>query len=311
MDDWLPSLNALRAFEAVCRHLNFVHAADELHVTPAAVKQLVRKLEETVGRRLVVRQGRGLAITEAGRAGFEGLSGGFAQIQRSVSRMRNFSERRRLIVTVEPSFATAWLVPRLEGFRRNNPETDVLIDSSPALADLARGEADAAIRFGAAAAPGLNVTRLFDETLCAFCSPGLAASAKLHSIADLQHVTLIHWDTSSVPWASSTRRWMGWGTWLAATGANHTELQRGITFGDYNLAVQAAIAGQGVVLGSMPLLRGAVEAKLLVSPFREAVHTDVGYDLVTTAKAMERSEVRQFAEWMVAEAGVYSNRSGA
>jgi LysR family transcriptional regulator, glycine cleavage system transcriptional activator len=175
MLDWLPSLNALRAFEAVSRHLNYVHAASELRVTPAAVKQLVAKLEEAVGHRLVQRNGRGLALTAAGRAGGDGLAAGFGQLSRAVERMRKHTDRQRLIVSVEPSFATAWLVPRLERFRREHTEIDVLIDSSLKIVDLEHGDADAAIRFGAKPDPRLQSHRLFEERLCAFCSPALVS----------------------------------------------------------------------------------------------------------------------------------------
>lgn len=304
MDHWLPSLNALRAFEAVCRHLNYVRAAEELRVTPAAVKQLVHKLEQAVGTELVRRNGRGLAILPAGQAGVEALSAGFAQIDRAVQRMRSHTGKQRLIVSVEPSFATAWLVPRLERFRNSNTDVDVLIDSSLRLTDLARGEADIAIRFGGEPDDRLVTNRLFDERLCAFCSPALARGGQgLRQVDDLRHATLIHWDISDLTWALSTRRWMGWQPWLEQVGATHVNWRRGIRFNDYNLAVQAAIAGQGVILGSLPILRDLVDAGLLVNPLAEVVLTDIGYDIVTTTHALERPEVRCFADWILQEAG--------
>jgi LysR family glycine cleavage system transcriptional activator len=115
MSEWLPSLNALRAFEAVSRHLSFRKAADELHVTPAAVKQLVRNLEKALGRALVRRQGRGLVLTEVGTAGLAELRQAFESLAASVARMRRLDERRLFTITVEPAFAAAWLVRRLQG----------------------------------------------------------------------------------------------------------------------------------------------------------------------------------------------------
>ncbi|MCB1376915.1 MAG: LysR family transcriptional regulator [Alphaproteobacteria bacterium] len=303
MTDWLPSLNALRAFEAVCRHLNYVYAAAELGVTPAAVKQLVRKLEEAVGTKLVERSGRGLAVTPAGHAAAESLSSGFQQIARAVEKIRAHPARQRLIVSVEPSFATAWLVPRLERFRRSTADVDVLIDSSLKIANLEQGEADIAIRFGGQAEEPLIVHRLFDEQLCAFCSPSLVGGEHgLYALDDLENATLLHWDLSDLTWAAATRKWMGWKPWLERVGARQIDWQRGVRFSDYNLAVQAAIAGQGVVLGSLPVLRDLVEARLLVNPFRETVTTTIGYDIVTTRRALERREVRNFADWIIAEA---------
>lgn len=304
MSEWLPSLNALRAFECVCRHLNFAHAADELAVTPAAVKQLVAKLEAALGTKLVVRDGRGLALTAAGRAGRDNLAAGFTQIAGAVRQMRAQDQRRRLIVSVEPSFATAWLVPRLEGFRARNADVDVLIDSSLKIADLEHGGADLAIRFGAPAPPGLVCRRLFDEMLCIFSSPSLLEGpAALRDLSDLARTTLLHWDLTEIPWAVTTRRWMDWRLWLAEVGADHVPSETGLRFSDYNLAVQAAVAGQGVVLGSLPVLQSLVEAGLLVCPFPERVKTDIGYDLVTTETTLQRPEAQRFLEWITSEAG--------
>jgi LysR family glycine cleavage system transcriptional activator len=302
MADWLPSLNALRAFEVVCRHLNYAHAAAELRVTPAAVKQLVQKLEDALGAPLVRRSGRGLALTREGRAGFEGLSGGFAQISAAVGRMRVRNRRQRLIVSAEPSFATAWLVPRLNRFRQTHEEIDVLIDSALRIVDLEAGEADVAIRFGAAPDRRLVTRRLVDERICALCSPSLVSGPPhLRKLDDLRQATLLHWDMSDLTWAISTRDWMDWQSWLARVGMKNFELQRQIVFSDYNLALQAAIAGQGLVLGSYPILRNIIDARLLVDPFGVTLDAGIGYDAVMTREAYERPQVRSFADWIASE----------
>jgi len=304
MADWLPSLNALRAFEAVCRHLNYAHAATELRVTPAAVKQLVQKLEAALGTALVKRSGRGLALTREGRAGFEGLLGGFAQISMAVGHMRAQSRRQRLIVSAEPSFATAWLVPRLNRFRQAHEEIDVLLDSSLRIVDLGSGEADVAIRFGAAPDRRLVTRRLFDERICALCSPALVSGAPhLRRLDDLRRATLLHWDTSGLTWASATRDWMDWQSWFARAGIADVSLERQIVFGDYNLALQAAIAGHGVVLGSHPILRDVIAAGLLVEPFGMILDASIGYDVVMTPEALERPQVRNFTDWIASETG--------
>jgi LysR family glycine cleavage system transcriptional activator len=303
MSDWLPSLNALKAFEAVSRHLNYARAAEELRVTPAAVKQLVGKLEDALGTQLVRRSGRGLELTSSGQSGCTKLASGFAQVRDAVDMMRTPDTRKRLIISVEPSFATAWLVPKLDSFRERNDEVDVLFDSSLKIVDLENGAADIAVRFGLTPRGNLVSHRLFDEQLCAFCSPLLVSGPrKLNEIDDLQHATLLHWDLSEISWARATKRWMGWQPWLTQVGAGHISSATGIRFSDYNLAVQAAIAGQGVVLGSLPVLHNLVEANLLVCPFRERVTTDIGYDLVTTQRALQRTEVQAFMDWIIAEA---------
>jgi len=171
------------------------------------------------------------------------------------------------------------------------------------IVDLENGAADIAVRFGLTPRGNLVSHRLFDEQLCAFCSPLLVSGPrKLNEIDDLQHATLLHWDLSEISWARATKRWMGWQPWLTQVGAGHISSATGIRFSDYNLAVQAAIAGQGVVLGSLPVLHNLVEANLLVCPFRERVTTDIGYDLVTTQRALQRTEVQAFMDWIIAEA---------
>jgi LysR family glycine cleavage system transcriptional activator len=303
MSDWLPSLNALRAFEAVSRHLSYRQAANELRVTPAAVKQLVAKLEDALGAPLLERRGRGLALTAAGATGSEELSRAFRDIASAVKRMRPSDRRQRLIISVEPSFATAWLVPRLENFRLRNPDIDVLIDSSSQIVDIERGAAEIAVRFGKTPGGSFVVHRLFDEQLCAFCSPSIAQGTPgVSRLEDLAKVTLIHWDLSDLSWASATRKWMGWKQWLSHVGASHITPGEGLTFSDYNLAVQAAIAGQGVVLGSLPILRSLLAAELLVSPLPDRVTTDIGYDLVTTERALARADVASFFDWIIDQA---------
>jgi LysR family glycine cleavage system transcriptional activator len=303
MSNWLPSLNALRAFEAVSRHLNYRLAAEELCVSPAAVKQMVSKLEDALGTPLLARSGRGLALTAQGIAGRDDAAQGFRYLAAAIEKMRSPGGRQRLIVSVEPSFATAWLVPRLDRFRAGNAEIDVLIDSSLQIVDLDRGAADIAVRFGAKAADGLVTRRLFDEELCAFCSPVLTTGrAGIRRLKDLERVTLLHWDLAQLDWASNTKRWMGWKPWLKHVGASDIRPGAGLRFSDYNLAVQAAIAGHGVVLGSAPIFRSLVAARLLVNPFPEKVMTDIGYDLVTTKAAMARPEVVSFTDWILREA---------
>lgn len=303
MSDWLPSLNALRAFEATSRHLSYRKAAKELNVTPAAVMQLVRKLEDTLGAQLVMRRGRGIALTEAGQTGRDGLQTGFGQIADAVGKMRAAEQRKSLVVSIEPSFATLWLVPRLDRFRADNPGINVLIDSTLAIVDLENGAADVALRYGVEDSPGQVKHRLYDDRICAFCSPSVGAALPARpKLEELRRLTLIHWDLSGVNWAAATKRWMEWSRWLQHVGTGHIPSDEGLHFSDYNQATQAAIAGQGVVLGSWPILRRLVDENLLAAPFEQAAVTDIGYDLVTTKSALKRDEVKRFVDWILTEA---------
>ncbi len=302
MTKWLPSLNTLRAFEVVSRHLNYRMASEELNVTPAAVKQLVRKLEDSLGSCLLERQGRGLVLTKRGQLAAAGLRVGFNHIADAVETAR-FHNKSQLVVTSDPSFASLWLVPRLDKYRLEFPEINVLVDSSPQIVNLSTGAADIAIRFGTREDASLNTHRLFNEQLCAYCSPSfLERGSTLKRVEDLENVPLLRWQLADYQWARETAKWNRWQYWLDAVGAGHVRPGLGLSFNDYNLAIQSAIAGHGVVLGSKPILKDLVEAKLLVSPLDEVAITDIGYDLVMTARAQTESVVMAFKDWLINEA---------
>ena len=303
MSNWLPSLNGLRAFESVSRHLNYRKAAEELHVSPGAANQLVRKLEDAVGGPLLEKKGRKLVLTPIGAVGREGLSLPFRQIADTVERMRAMTGAQRLIVTTTPSFAASWLVPRLEQFKKANPGIDVLIDSTPQIVDMEFGLADVGIRFGVKDHGDLVAHRLFDEELCAFCSPRLAEGPPEIVLLDqLEQANLLRWDLSQFHWAENTRKWNYWKHWLKQMDVGNVTPGEGLRFSDYNLAVQAAVAGQGFIIGSPWILQDLLEAKLLVNPFGRGVATDIGYDLVFNEVAIERAEVAAFVSWIIDEA---------
>lgn len=298
MSEWLPSLNALRAFDAVSRHLSYRQAATELNVTPAAVKQLVKGLERSLDRSLVTRQGRGLALTETGMAGLADLHQAFERLGRAVAKMRRVEERQSLTISVEPSFAGSWLMKRLQGFKAECPDIDVLIDASLRPVDLGRGEADIGLRYGVKPAPGEVAHRLFDDEIVPVCAPGLAAGPPpMTRLDDLRHATLIEFEIT--PWPTS---WLKWEAWLERLDAKDSDSGQRIRFNDYTVAIQAAIAGQGVVLGSRPIVRDALDAGLLVAPFAESVKVPQGYEVVATAEALERPEVAAFVDWIRAAA---------
>ncbi len=296
----MPSLNSLRALEAVARHQSYQGAAEELRVTPAAIKQLVGKLEDALGKKLVGRQGRGIALTETAKAATGNLSLGMRHMADAVQKMQGAHSGERLIVSVEASLATTWLVPRLEDFRARHPNINVLIDSSQRIVDLSRTEVDVAIRYGVKSAADLIIHRLFDDVVFPACSPACASGPPaIEVIEQLLEVPLIHWDMSQLPWATRTRRWFDWGEWATKSGLEGLDTSSGLRFSDYGLAVQAAISGQGIILASWPILRDPIDAGLLVQPFPNcSLSTGIGYDLVMTKKASHRPEVDAFVEWL-------------
>lgn len=304
MNHSLPSLNALRAFEAVARHLNYHAAAEELKVTPAAVKRLVGRLEDAIGSPLLKRQGRGLVLTSTGYAGLEDLAQGMAKLKSSVEKMREADSSKPLIITVEPSFSSAWLVPELAHFRAQHPDITVLIDSSAQVVDLKRNNVDIAIRYGVPSDNELEYYRLFQDIILPACSPAVAEQLPLEQgLGALRSASLIHWDTSGLTAAESSQRWFVWKNWLSSFGAEGVASHDGLHFSEYSQALQAAIAGQGVILVSEPILKTMFHSGLLTCPFQEKATPDAGYDVVVTREALERPEVQIFVEWICQTAG--------
>ena len=299
MAERLPSLNALRAFEAVSRHGSIKKAAEELRVTPAAVSQQVKALEEALGTALLRRTASGLLPTDAGDSGLGDLREGFDRLSRAVRKMRTKRSRRILAVSVDPSFAATWLLARLDRFKQRRPEVDILLEASSAQADLARDDIDLAIRYGSGDWPGLRAVRLFDEDVFPVCSPKLLEGAQsLREPGDLRRHILLH-----LEWTPAKGAWPDWRAWLRAAGVEDVDASRGPRFTQHSMALQAAVEGQGVALGSTALVADDLAAGRLVSPFDLCVPTSFAYHLVCLEERAEDPTIAAFRDWMLAEAG--------
>jgi LysR family glycine cleavage system transcriptional activator len=298
MPERLPSLNALRAFEAAARLGSLTKAAEELSVTPAAVSHQLRTLEADLGLKLLVREGRSVAPTPQAQAGLDSLRRGFALLLEGTRQIRSAGQGDMLTVSAAPSFAAHWLIPRLERFRERLPEIDVRIDSSWGLTDFQRDGVDLAIRYGPGGYAGLYEHRLLDERFFPVCSPRLVERIGLETPADLAKTELLHVDG-----AVRGMGWPDWRMWLAAAGvADTVDYRRGTRFLMSIFALQSAVLGNGVTLGSTALVEEYLSAGMLVRPFAlslEAVH---GYHLVCPPAALERPHIRVFADWLKEEA---------
>ncbi|MDX1606289.1 MAG: transcriptional regulator GcvA [Candidatus Competibacterales bacterium] len=314
MSDRLPPLNALRAFEAAARHLSLARAAAELHVTPAAVSQQIRTLEETLGLRLFQRRPRGLVLTAAARAGLPRLREGFAGLTEGVKRIRQYAERRTLTVWMTPSFAAKWLVPRLHRFAGAHPEIDMRIAASSQLiaggidtigldADTFRIKGiDVAIAFGTGKHPGCQSRRLLEVSAVPLCSPKLLEGAHpLRRPEDLRHHVLLHDETVYAGRPS-------WADWLATAGVTGIDADRGRYFNQVALALDAAIEGQGVVLSLRPLAEPDLASGRLVLPFGPALKLEHAYYVVHPEEVDGEVRVAAFRDWLLSEAG--ARRSG-
>ena len=298
MSGHFPPLSALRAFEAAARHMSFSQAADELHVTPAAISHQIHALEQDLGVKLFHRMNRSIELTVSARVLLPGLSEAFAGIQSSVRRLRAHNDTGTLTFTASPSFAAKWLVLRLHRFQEQCFEVDVRISATDNVVDLTKGDFDIAIRYGAGHYPGLEVELLLKNEVFPACSPQLLAkSPALSTPDDLPLHDLIHDQAIERDPLVPT-----WPMWLKAAGVKNIPAATGLSFNNMHLALDAAIAGHGVVLAQSTIAAADLAAGRLVRLFSLALPDQFAYYIVTAPGALDRPKVRAFRDWLRCEA---------
>jgi LysR family glycine cleavage system transcriptional activator len=293
----LPPLNAVRAFEAAARHLSFTKAADELFVTPAAVSQQVKFLEQTLGQPLFRRLNRSMLLTDAGRLLLPGFGEGLDRIAQALRSLKQQQEQGPLDVNTSPAFASKWLIPRLDRFQERAPEIEVRITASMELVDFDRDEVDVAIRFGAGKYPRLTVEWLMGEEVFPVCAPALLAGEHpLRAPEDLQHHQLLHDGTLLLGDLAPD-----WRMWLQAAGVENVNPNYGMTLRPGAMVVEAALEGQGVALGRRSLVANDLATGRLVRPFALSLPITFSHWLAYKADALKRPKVRAFRDWVMAE----------
>ena len=298
MNDHLPALSALRAFEAAARHMSFSKAAEELFVTPAAISHQIHALEQDLGVKLFNRLNRSIELTASARVLLPGLSDAFAGIRTSVRRLHAHNDTGSLTVTASPSFAAKWLVLRLHRFQSRCAEVDVRISATDEVVDLSKGDFDIAIRYGAGHYPGLDVELLFTNEVFPASSPQLlTAGPPLRAPDDLRHHALIHDQAVERDPLVPT-----WPMWLKAAGVKNVPPTAGLSFNNMSLALDAAIAGHGVVLAYSTIAAADIAAGRLVRLFSLALPDQFAYYIVTAPGALERPKIRAFRDWLREEA---------
>jgi LysR family glycine cleavage system transcriptional activator len=296
----LPPLNALRAFEAAARHLNFSRAADELSVTPGAVSQQIQNLEDYVGVALFKRTPKGLLLTDPAQIALPALREAFDRLAEAASMLTAAVDGRRLTVTVPPSFASKWLLPRLGGFETLHPEVDVWVSADNEITDFASGEVDLAIRYGSGRYAGLETIRLMHETVLPVASPGLLETQPIVAPADLANQVLLH---DGSPDADPSCP--DWTMWLAARGVKGVDGSRGPRFNQSSLVIEAAVGGRGVALAKRTLAQADLDAGRLAAPLQIATAVDFAYYLVHPKTKGRLPQVKAFIGWISAQAAAH------
>ncbi len=285
----LPSLNALKAFEAAARHESFSDAAEELFVTHAAISRHIRDLEEWLGTELFLRTGRGVTLTEPGRSFGGRLTALLDQIADATRDAAAAGNTRLLKVSVEPALASRWLVPRLGRFRTLHPDIELAIEADVKLVNFRAGEADIGMRYGRGPWEDVEAVRLADAVSFPVCAPSLIEKETNLKPADLGRFTLLH---------EERKQW--WEDWLKAAGVTSGVDWRGPVFQSH-LAIEAAEAGQGFALGDQILCMDSILEGWLVRPFAIDVRDYGTYWIVRAKGSRESAPARAFREWVMAE----------
>jgi LysR family glycine cleavage system transcriptional activator len=292
----LPPLLALRAFEAAAAHLSFQRAALELSVTPSAISHQVRALEDTLGQPLFRRLTRQLALTPAGQRLFDDLRTGFDVLEAGVDKLRRPSASQAVTLTTNTAFAARWVLPRIEAFRTACPGVELRLHASDTLVDLARGDADIAIRSGRGNWPGLVSRELMPERYAPLCSPMLG----LKRVADLPKHQLIHCD-----WQPHAIAPAVWPRWFREAGIapprGRAMKSAALSFSDESHAMLAALGGHGVALLSLTLSAPEIRSGALVQPFGPALDTGSYFLAVANGRENE-APVRAVWDWIVSQA---------
>ncbi|MGH1539887.1 MAG: transcriptional regulator GcvA [Arenicella sp.] len=293
----LPPLNSLRAFESAGRCLSFSKAADELNVTPGAISQQIRSLEDFLGTALFKRYHRVIVLTDAGQLCLPLVSEGFKCLSEAVQTVKKYEEDASLTITSSASFISKWLIPRLDKFKQKHPDIDVRIDVSNRIVDLAHEDIDLAIRFGRDEFTDLEATLLFSYSLIPVCSPNLINKGNtLQDLSDIQNYTLLHGQYDEMD-----PSWPDWTMWLATAGAEDVDTSHGIYFNQGDMLLEAAIEGQGIALVGELLAANDIASGRLVQPFKMSMPVDLSYYFVSTVSKSINAKVIAFREWVLEE----------
>lgn len=291
----------LRAFEAVAQHLNFRAAAADLSLTQSAVSRQIQALEDEVGVPLFLRHTRAVELTSAGAQLLRAVSASVERIDAAVRLIRQTAGRRSVAISTWASFASMWLIPRLEAFQREHPDIDIRIDATDNVIDLDTADVDIALRYAAPGPLSAQGLRLFGEQMTAVASPWLLKSQpSIRDEKDLARFTLIEAGD-----AHRTRHleWLTWRRWMDAHKLNLLEPKRWLYFNYAHQMAQAALSGQGIALARMPLVAEHLASGDLIEILPHLrLDTPLAYWLIVGPRSQHRPEVKAFRDWLLAQA---------
>lgn len=288
----LPPLHSLRLFEAAGRYLSFKQAAAELHVTPSAVSHGIRNLEDWLGVQLFLRGHGALELTTAGKAYLPRVQAALDLLAQATEAVPGRRPSGRLSLSVAPSFAVRWLIPRLVEFDRRHPDIEVTLDSLQRQVDFPRDGVDLAIRMGHGDWPGLAAVKLIGERLVPVCAPRLAP--EINDPAALASQTLLRVSSVAEDWAA----------WAARAKFEGLNLERGLSFDNIDMALEAAAEGLGIALGRHPLVDDDLASGRLTAVLGPPQPASTAYWLLAAPDSLSRPEILAFRDWICGALGV-------
>ena len=293
MPDRLPSLKALRIFEAAGRHHGYSRAAEELFLTHSAVSHQIKALEAELGTKLFRRAGHSMLLTEDGQRLYLAMSKALALVAKGVAEIRADDRPQTLNVSAPPSLAI-WLVPRLADFRQRHPHLEINLSGAIAMVDFSHDDVDLALRLGHGVWPGVRAQRLplDDLVYLAVCSPAYRRGRLPRTVGELRECTLIH------------HPFMSWVEWFKVAGGNVESLMPGPRFNEYPLAMQAALSGQGVMLANSIMISAELASGQLVQVLQDqpAFYQSTAYYIVFPENRALSSKARVFCDWLLKQA---------
>jgi LysR family glycine cleavage system transcriptional activator len=304
----LPHLAFFQGFEAAARTLSFTKAAEELFITQSAVSRQIKALEDNLGLKLFERRPRSLTLTDNGQALYRIATDVLDRLQAATDRLRAETRARQLSITTTTGFASLWLIPRLRRFTALHPDIDVRISATTDMLNLDRSLIDLAIRYCRPETVPEGAVRLFGEEMIPVCSRALLrdGTRPLKRPQDLVHHTLLHFD-----YAGAEPMYIDWDTWLTALGIGELKSAGALHFSQYEQMIQAAITGQGVALGRQPLVTDLIKSGALTAPFKQTLVGPRAYFIIESRLAAGKPHVREFAQWLLAEAGRKAGQASA
>jgi LysR family transcriptional regulator, glycine cleavage system transcriptional activator len=303
----LPSLDFLRGFEAAGRRLSFTLAAQELFLTQSALSRQVKALEDALGQPLFNRHHRALSFTPTGARLHRAVTDVLASLASAVDSVHGVARPPGLTITTTVSFASLWIIPRLPRFRVRYPEVEVYVSADDRTIDLARGEVDIAVRYLPESAAPEGAVRLFGERMLPVASPALIGRVgiPLRRPGDLALHVLLHLDDPE-----GRMPWINWQSWLTSNGEPGLKPAGSLRLRLYDQVIQAAVGGQGVALGRIPMIAEHLRDARLVAPFAKRYDTARGYFALVAPHTQGRTDVVALVDWLRAEAAA-EVRAGA